>query len=108
MSEQRWTLRRSHPMTTSIEGPRLELGESLEVCPTEELALAQRGVEDLDTVLHTLLLRHPWPWIVQSDWTEEVIASDGLCVAKCMTREQADRIVARARRIREGSGEATA
>src|SRR4051812_5469477 len=38
MPEARWTLTRSHPMTTSFDGPRLALGESVEVVPASQLA----------------------------------------------------------------------
>lgn len=29
------------------------------------------------------MLQHPLPWRVEQDWTSEVLASDGYCIAKC-------------------------
>lgn len=38
MSEdrRRWTLYRGHPMTTSLDGPKLDLGEAVDVMPVAE------------------------------------------------------------------------
>jgi hypothetical protein len=49
--------------------------------------------ELLGAVLFQQELRHPLPWRVISDWTEEVIASDGYCIAKCRTRAEAQAII---------------
>lgn len=49
--------------------------------------------ELLGEVLFQQALRHPLPWRVESDWTEEVITSDGYCIAKCRTRAEAQAII---------------
>lgn len=49
--DRRWTLTRSHPMTTSFDGPRLELGESVEVVPAAENALLERQMTEVDSIL---------------------------------------------------------
>jgi hypothetical protein len=55
----------------------------------------QNGSGDpLHAVVSTQLIGHPLPWRIESDWTEEVIASDGYCIAKCATTEEAEAIVA--------------
>jgi hypothetical protein len=57
----------------------------------------QNGSGDpLHAIVSTQVIRHPLPWRVESDWTEEVIASDGYCIAKCVTTEEAEAIVAAA------------
>ena len=38
-------------------------------------------------------LDHPLPWRIEQDWTMEVIAADGHIVAKCSSREKAQRVV---------------
>ena len=43
--ERRWTLTRSHPMTTSLDGPRLALGESVAVVPLSQLEEARAESE---------------------------------------------------------------
>lgn len=48
----------------------------------------------LESVLFQQALRHPLPWHINSDWTEEVITSDGYCIAKCQTVEEAVSIIA--------------
>lgn len=45
------------------------------------------------SVLFQQALQHPLPWRIESDWTEEVIASDGYCIAKCETPEEAEAII---------------
>lgn len=37
---------------------------------------------------------HPLPWRIESDWTEEVIASDDAVIAKCRDSETAEAIIA--------------
>lgn len=49
--------------------------------------------ELLREVLFQQTLQHPLPWHVESDWTEEVITSDGYCIAKCRTRAEAEAII---------------
>ena len=44
-------------------------------------------------LLWMAVVTHPLPWRVEDDWTHEVIASDGACIAKCMTPEAAQFIV---------------
>ncbi len=44
--------------------------------------------------INSLVAQHPLPWIIDRDWTYEVIASDGACVAKKMTYEAAATFVA--------------
>lgn len=46
------------------------------------------------------LLEHPLPWRVESDWTEEVTASDGYIVAKT-DHQTAKAIIALAEQIRK-------
>jgi hypothetical protein len=53
----------------------------------------------LRDVVFQLTLKHPLPWRVESDWTEEVVASDGHCIAKCAETETAEAIIATANRI---------
>jgi hypothetical protein len=48
----------------------------------------------LERVLFQQTLQHQLPWRVESDWTEEVITSDGYCIAKCQTLEEAVSIIA--------------
>jgi hypothetical protein len=48
----------------------------------------------LGEVLFQQALQHPLPWRVESDWTEEVRASDGYCIAKCRTQAEAQAIIA--------------
>ena len=52
-------------------------------------------------VFHQLLY-HPWPWRIESDWTEEVTASDGFIVAKT-DHSTAQDIIALAKEIHESS-----
>lgn len=60
--------------------------------PASGLEIALHG--QLQAVLGWQVIRHPLPWRVESDWTEEVVASDGYCIAKCDFPEQAEAIVA--------------
>ena len=46
--DRRWTLRRAHPMTTSLDGPRLALGESVEVVPASQLEGAVALLDEFD------------------------------------------------------------
>lgn len=55
----------------------------------------QSGASDLlESVLFQQALQHPLPWRIESDWTEEVITSDGYCIAKCRTVKEAVSIIA--------------
>lgn len=45
-----------------------------------------------------LVKQHPLPWTIDQDWTWEVIASDGCCVAKKMTHGEAAAFIAKAER----------
>ena len=56
-----------------------------------QFELTRRGRE---AFVALAVVKHPAPWRVESDWTEEVIDADGRCVAKCRTRENAERLVA--------------
>lgn len=47
------------------------------------------------------VLYHPLPWRIESDWTEDVIASDGHIVAKCRSHSDAMEIVELAEKIRK-------
>lgn len=40
-----------------------------------------------------LLVRHPWPWKAERDWTYEVVASDATVIAKCREPQEAQDIV---------------
>lgn len=55
---------------------------------------AERKVALLNVVLFQQALQHPLPWSIESDWTEEVRASDGYCIAKCRTTEDAEALIA--------------
>jgi hypothetical protein len=44
--------------------------------------------------LQTIVAAHPLPWVIERDWTWEVIAQDGTCVAKKRTHEDAAAFVA--------------
>lgn len=77
------------------------MSESYETRSTpEEYRAAMREAnqrlhaELLGEVLFQQALRHPLPWRVESDWTEEVITSDGYCIAKCRTQAEAQAIIA--------------
>ncbi len=65
----------------------------------EYLIREARARERLRTVLFGLLLNHPLPWHVESDWTQEVRAADGFIIAKCSTGAQADDIIADAKAL---------
>lgn len=54
---------------------------------------ARAEVAPLRAVLEQQVLQHPPPWHIESDWTEEVRASDGYCIAKCQTVEEATAII---------------
>jgi hypothetical protein len=58
---------------------------------------------ELAQLLHELLLHavltHPLPWTVDRDWTHEVVAADGIVIAKCPTAELAQAIVAKAEQV---------
>jgi hypothetical protein len=42
-----------------------------------------------DQLLRALLARHPLPWTIDQDWTWEVIAADGTCIAKFQKHDEA-------------------
>lgn len=44
-------------------------------------------------VVHWQSILHPLPWRIDADWTWEVIASDGYCVAKCDHPDKAKALV---------------
>lgn len=52
-----------------------------------------------EAVVFQQMLRHPLPWRVEHDWTYEVTAQSGHIIAKCMTEEAAERIIAFAQSI---------
>jgi len=52
--------------------------------------------------LGALIARHPLPWTIDRDWTYEVIATDGACVAKKMTYEAAVAFVTTAESVANG------
>lgn len=52
-----------------------------------------------------IVAKHPLPWIIDRDWTYEVIASDGACVAKKMTYESAAAFIATATALSKLAGE---
>lgn len=58
---------------------------------------------DLDFALSAMvgpvLRAHSLPWRVEQDWTWEVLAADGACIAKCKTAGAAQCIVAEAERL---------
>jgi len=47
----------------------------------------------LREVFFQVLLVHPLPWKVERDWTYEVIANDGVIVAKCKSNEDAETVI---------------
>ena len=51
----------------------------------------------MDAMTRTLLLHqifcNPLPWRVEHDWTNEVHASNGVIIAKCHTRDEAEGII---------------
>lgn len=47
----------------------------------------------LKTVLDTQLLRHPLPWYIESDWTHQIVASDGCTISKCKSHAQAQAVI---------------
>lgn len=53
-------------------------------------------VEWARELLYRQIKKHPLPWKVDQDWTWEVIAADGTCLAKFQTCSQAEEMVAAA------------
>jgi hypothetical protein len=47
-------------------------------------------------LLFRQLMKHPLPWKVDQDWTWEVLAADGACIAKFQTCHQAEEMIAAA------------
>lgn len=51
------------------------------------------------TMVFQSMLYHPLPWRIESDWTQEVTASDGHIIAKCQSPGEAQAIIVFAERI---------
>jgi len=49
--------------------------------------------------IKAIVADHPLPWTIDRDWTYEVLAADGTCVAKKMTYEDAAAFVATAEAV---------
>jgi hypothetical protein len=47
-------------------------------------------------LLFRQMMKHPLPWKVEQDWTWEVIAADGACIAKFQTWSDAQVMVSAA------------
>lgn len=47
-------------------------------------------------LLFRQLMKHPLPWKIDQDWTWEVIAADGACLAKFIYPHQAEEMVSAA------------
>lgn len=50
--------------------------------------------------IRALVAKHPLPWVISLDWLVEVIASDGVCVAKKLRYSEAEAFIATAMEIR--------
>lgn len=53
-----------------------------------------------DVLVH-LIVHHPLPWAISSDWTFGVIASDGVIVTRCPTFDQANDFIVEAKNVFE-------
>jgi hypothetical protein len=82
-------------------GDGLMARECREGTATLRAALEQAG-RALEHVLCSQVIQHPLPWRVESDWGEEVRASDGYCIAKCAS--DAESIIARAEALASSPG----
>ena len=56
-------------------------------------ALAYRAWFVSPERIREILKRHPLPWIIEEDWTKEVLAADGCCVGKFQTYADAQRFI---------------
>lgn len=50
-------------------------------------------------LVHRDMLNHPLPWRIEHDWTYEVTSVDGHIIAKGMTEEEAQQMIAFAESI---------
>ena len=57
-------------------------------------------VEWARELLYRQIMKHPLPWKVEQDWTWEVIAANGTCLAKFRFQHQAEEMVAAAEALR--------
>jgi hypothetical protein len=85
-------------MTDPLSAQTSMVGKEMRSTPEEYRAVMREAnrrlhAELLGDVLFQQTLQHPLPWRVESDWTEEVITSDGYCIAKCRTRAEAEAII---------------
>lgn len=64
------------------------------------MELEKRDALALVPVFANQLREHPLPWRIDRDWSWEVLASDGVVIAKCQTYMEAQIIVDLAERFR--------
>lgn len=57
-------------------------------------------VEWARELLFRQIMKHPLPWRIDEDWTKEVIAADGACIAKFQTYAQAQEMIDAAEALR--------
>ena len=61
-------------------------------------------IQAMMEVLTQQFIQHPPPWKIEYDWTHEVIASDGYCIAKCGDSAIAKKLVVWAERYSKWLG----
>ena len=57
------------------------------------MKLGKKNFQLLEAVLRNQLREHPLPWKVERDWSYEVVATDKTIIAKCMSYDEAERVV---------------
>lgn len=61
-------------------------------------------MEAYESVVFQQALQHRLPWRIDHDWTYEVLAADGYCIAKCMDEDDAQGIIDTAERVMRRAG----